>query len=106
MVAQWRVTTLRPRTSDEYGVLFTSLFSSEGIALGAVRGIAMSSVVPQVDRELREGCKRYFKADPLLLRARSQQLMEVRTERPNELGSDMLAAAIGARGKYGVPAIV
>ncbi len=106
MVAQWRVTTLRPRTSDEYGVLFTSLFSSEGIALGAVRGIAMSSVVPQVNRDLRDGCKRYFKVDPLVLSARTQQLMEVRTERPNELGSDMLAAAIGARGKYGVPAIV
>ena len=106
MVAQWRVTTLRPRTSDEYGVLFTSLFSSEGIALGAVRGIAMSSVVPQVNRDLRDGCKRYFKVDPLVLSASTQRLMEVRTERPNELGSDMLAAAIGARGKYGVPAIV
>ncbi|MGA3037351.1 MAG: type III pantothenate kinase [Vulcanimicrobiaceae bacterium] len=106
MVAQWRVTTLRSRTSDEYGVLFTSLFNSEGIALGAVRGIAISSVVPQVNRDLRDGCKRYFKADPLVLSARTQRLMEVLTERPNELGSDMLAAAIGARAKYGTPAIV
>ncbi|MGH7714617.1 MAG: type III pantothenate kinase [Vulcanimicrobiaceae bacterium] len=106
MIAQWRVTTLRPRTSDEYGVIFTSLFNTEGIALSAVRGIAISSVVPQVNRDLREGCKRYFKLDPLVLSARTQQLMEVRTEHPNELGSDMLAAAIGARGKYSVPAIV
>jgi type III pantothenate kinase len=106
MVAQWRVTTIRPRTGDEYGVLFTSLFASEGIALGAVRGIAMSSVVPQVNRDLRDCCRRYFKSDPLMLNARAQHLMEVRTERPNELGSDMLAAAIGAREKYGVPAIV
>ncbi|MBV8424759.1 MAG: type III pantothenate kinase [Candidatus Eremiobacteraeota bacterium] len=106
MVAEWRVTTARRRTSDEYGVLFTALFNEAGIALGAVRGIAMSSVVPQADRDLRDGCKRYFKSDPLVLRARTQRVMEVRTERPNELGSDMLAAAIGARGKYGVPAIV
>jgi type III pantothenate kinase len=106
MVAQWRATTMRPRTSDEYGVLFTSLFNSEGIALGAVRGIAISSVVPQVNRDLGECCKRYFKTDPLMLSARNQHLMEVHTERPNDLGSDMLAAAIGARGKYGIPAIV
>ena len=106
MVAQWRVTTLRPRTSDEYGVLFTSLFNSEGIMLDAVRGIALSSVVPQVNRDLRDGCKRYFKTDPIVLSAKTQRLMDVRTERPNELGSDMLAAAIGARGKYGAPVIV
>jgi type III pantothenate kinase len=106
MVAEWRVTTERRRTSDEYGVLFTALFNEAGIALGAVRAISMSSVVPQVDRDLRDGCKRYFKVDPLVLSARSQRIMEVRTERPTDLGSDMLAAAIGARGKYGVPAIV
>ena len=106
MVAEWRVTTVRPRTSDEYGVLFAALFNEAGIALGAVRAIAMSSVVPQVDRDLREGCKRYFKVDPAVLDGKSQAVMEVRTERPTELGADMLAAAIGARGKYGAPAIV
>lgn len=106
MVANWRVTTARRRTSDEYGVLFTALFNEAGIPLGAVRAIALSSVVPQADRDLRDGCKRYFKADPLVLGAKTQNVMEVRTERPNELGADMLAAAIGARGKYGVPAIV
>ena len=106
MVAEWRVTTVRRRTSDEYGVLFAALFNEAGIALGAVRAIAMASVVPQVDRELREGCRRYFKTDPLVLSGRSQRVMEVRTDRPAELGADMLAAAIGARGKYGLPAIV
>ena len=106
MVADWRVTTVRTRTYDEYGVLFAALFNEAGIALGAVRAIAMSSVVPQADRDLRQGCKRYFKIEPLLLSARTQKVMEVRTDRPTELGSDMLASAIGARGKYGIPAIV
>ncbi|MBV8601790.1 MAG: type III pantothenate kinase [Candidatus Eremiobacteraeota bacterium] len=106
MVGEWRVTTVRRRTSDEFGVLFAALFNEAGIALGAVRAIAMSSVVPQVDRDLRDGCKRYFKCEPLVLSAKTQTVMEVRTERPAELGADMLAAAIGARAKYGAPAIV
>jgi len=106
MTAQWRVTTARRRTSDEFGVLFAALFNETGIALGAVRAIAISSVVPQSDRDLRDGCRRYFKTDPIWLRGRDQNVMPVRTERPTELGADMLAAAIGARGKYGAPAIV
>ena len=106
MVAQWRVTTVRRRTSDEYGVLFAALFNEAGISLGAVRAIAMSSVVPQVDRDLRDGCVRYFKSEPLMLRGKDQTVMEVRTERPTDLGADMLSAAIGARGKYGKPLVV
>ena len=106
MAAEWRITTIRTRTYDEYGVLFTALFKESGIPLSAVRAIAMSSVVPPADRDLREGCKRYFKADPLVLSAKTQHVMDVRTERPTELGSDMLAAAIGARGKYGTPLVV
>ena len=106
MVANWRITTVRRRTYDEYGVIFATLFNEAGIALGAVRAISMSSVVPQANRDLREGCKRYFKVDPLVLSARSQRVMEIRTERPGELGSDMLAAAIGARGKFGAPLVV
>jgi pantothenate kinase type III len=30
MIANWRVTTLRSQTVDEYGVLFRNLFSSPG----------------------------------------------------------------------------
>lgn len=106
LVAQWRVTTVRRRTADEFGVLFAALFNEANIALGAVRSIALASVVPQIDRNLREGCRRYFKADPVALRSGQQAIMEIRTDRPAELGADMLAAAIGARTKYGTPAIV
>jgi type III pantothenate kinase len=106
LVGTWRVTTVRRRTSDEYGVLFGALFHEANIPLGAVRSIAISSVVPQIDRFLREGCQRYFNTVPLALRAADQRVMEVRTDRPAELGSDMLAAAIGARARYGTPLVV
>ena len=106
MVAPWRVSTVKHRTSDEFGVLLAALFNEADIALGAVRAIAISSVVPQSDRDLRDGCLRYFKTEPIWLRGKNQTVMEVRTERPTELGADMLAAAIGARGKYGTPTIV
>jgi type III pantothenate kinase len=101
----WRVATTRTRTADEFGVLFRSLFRDGGIDTGAVTDIVVSSVVPQNDRALAEACHAYFGPDPVFFSAANQELIEVTTERPRELGSDLLAAAVAARELYGTPLI-
>jgi type III pantothenate kinase len=101
----WRVTTTRGQTADEFGVLFRALFQGAGVETGAVRAIVVSSVLPQNDRALGEACRTYFGPDPLFFSATNQQLMDVTTERPGELGSDLLAAAIAARELYGTPLV-
>jgi type III pantothenate kinase len=106
LIGNWRVTTARRRTSDEYGVLFQAFFSSASFALDGVAGIVVASVVPQVDRALFEGCRKYFGREPLAFTAATQTLMEVRTDRPRELGADLAAGAIGGVGVAGAPLIV
>jgi type III pantothenate kinase len=101
----WRVTTTRGQTADEFGVLFRALFAGAGVETGAVRAIVVSSVLPQNDRALAEACRAYFGPEPLFFSATNQQLMDVTTERPGELGSDLLAAAIAARELYGTPLV-
>jgi type III pantothenate kinase len=102
----WRVTTARQRSADELGVLFAGLFGSAGLALGDVSAIAVSSVVPQNDRALREACVQYFGCEPEFFTAANQDLIEIRTDRPKELGSDLAASALGARALHGAPVIV
>jgi type III pantothenate kinase len=102
----WRVETTRRRTADEFGVLFGALFRLAGLEAAAVSAIAVSSVVPQGDRALNEACGHYFKCEPAFFTAASQTLIEVTTERPRELGSDLLAAAVAARATYGAPLVV
>jgi len=103
----WRVTTARRRTSDEFGVLFAALFRRAEIPLTEVGAIVVSSVVPQNDRALREACDHYYGVEPNFFRAASQSLIEVATERPKELGSDLLAGALGAVEHHAmIPAIV
>lgn len=101
----WRVTTTRGQTADEFGVVFRALFRGAGLDTGEVRAIVVSSVVPQNDRALGEACRSYFGPDPVFFSSANQQLMQVTTERPNELGSDLLAAAIAARELYGTPLV-
>jgi type III pantothenate kinase len=105
LVGTWRVTTARRRTADEFGVLFSAFFSAARFAIADVEAIVVSSVVPVVDRPLGEGCEKYFEVKPLFFTAANQHAIAVKTDRPREAGSDLIAAAIGAVHFVGAPAI-
>ena len=46
LIANWRLTTARVQTVDEYGVLTRNLFTIAGLDGSAIRGVIISSVVP------------------------------------------------------------
>jgi type III pantothenate kinase len=106
LVRTWRIQTALRRTADEFGVLFSSLFALAGVDMTDVDAIAISSVVPQGDAALAAGCRHYFAAEPEFFAAATQTIIEVTTERPKELGSDLLAAAIAGKETYGTPLVV
>src|SRR5215213_6071529 len=55
LMAQWRLTTERTRTSDEYGVQARSLFELAGIDFKDIDAIVIASVVPSLNETLRRG---------------------------------------------------
>ena len=102
----WRIGTARARTADEFGVLFETLFRSAGLDPTAVRAIAISSVVPQSDLALAEASRAYFSCEPAFFAAATQTMIDVTTERPKDLGADLLAAAVAGKVLHGTPLIV
>ena len=94
------------RTADEYGVFFTQLFATASIKVSEIDAVVIASVVPKLDPVLAAVCKRFFNVAPLFLEPQKQSMMTVRTDRPAEVGADLVAAAIGGREKYGAPLIV
>ena len=60
----WRIACNKTYTSDEYGLILTGLFARAGVDMGAVEGIAMSSVVPTINFTLEHMCKNYFRKTP------------------------------------------
>ena len=102
----WRFGTSRRRTADEFGLLFATLFQFANLASERIGAIAISSVVPQTDASLALACRSYIGCDPLVFAAATQSVIAVTTERPRELGSDLLAAAIAGRAGYGAPLVV
>ena len=105
LAGTWPITTAPRRTADEYGILFSSFFSAANFPIAEVSAIVVSSVVPVVERPLLEGCEKYFGVKPLTFTSAKQTILPIRTDRPAEVGADLIAAAIAARELVGAPSI-
>ncbi len=101
----WRIATSKTYTSDEYGLILTGLFARAGVDMGAVEGIAMSSVVPTINFTLEHMCKNYFRKTPMMVAPGIKTGINIKYENPRELGSDRIANAVAAYEFYGGPCI-
>lgn len=106
LLRTWRLRTDRRRTSDEFGIVFAQLLSTAHIQTKAIDRIVVSSVVPFLDTTLTQACAAYFDREPVFFKTARQQLIVVTTERPAEVGTDMVVAALGGKVNYGAPLIV
>ncbi|MDP9017761.1 MAG: type III pantothenate kinase [Candidatus Eremiobacteraeota bacterium] len=106
LLYMWRVTTEARRTADEYGVFLTQLFVTQKIQTRDVTAVVISSVVPKLDQTIGDACRRFVGAKTEFLKSHQQSLMPIATERPSEVGADLVAMSLGARKLYGAPLIV
>ena len=106
LAANWRVTTHRTQTVDEYGVLFLNIFNMNGMAPSQVKHIIVSSVVPPVEATLREVCESYFHIEPMFVEPGIKTGMPVLQDNPADLGADRLVNAIAAFQRFGGPCII
>jgi type III pantothenate kinase len=99
-VAQWRSATESTRTADEYAVWLSQLLTMQGLALGALTGCIISSVVPQSIFNLRNLARRYLKVEPLVIGENAELGVIIRIDKPSEAGADRLVNAVGAHVQY------
>jgi type III pantothenate kinase len=106
LVADWRITTHKNQTSDEYGVLFLSLFAMRQIDVSKITAIVVSSVVPPLDSTIRRLCERYFSLRPMFVEPGIKTGMPLLVDNPAELGADRIVNGVAAFARYGGPIIV
>jgi len=104
--ANWRVSTQRTQTADEYGILIANLLTGENLQMKNVDAVIIASVVPPLDSTLRQFCERYLHAKPMFIEPGVKTGMPILTDNPSEVGADRVANCIGAFEKYGGPCIV
>src|SRR5260370_16745669 len=101
LIANWRLTTARERTVDEYGVLTRNLFTLAGLDQNAITGVIISSVVPPVNRTLAEMSRAYFGKKALFVELGVKTGMAVLVDNPSEVGADRIVNGVAAFHGYG-----
>ena len=106
LIANWRLTTARQQTIDEYGVLTRNLFTLAGLDRDAIGGVIISSVVPPVNWTLAEMSRIYFGKKALFVEMGVKTGMAVLVDNPLEVGADRIVNGVAAFHKYGGSCIV
>lgn len=102
----WRIATPVQRTLDELRMVVRGLFALDGVDVGAVTGVAVSSVVPPIDGLFREVIERLFGVKPLFVEPGVKTGLPVLTDNPSEVGADRIVNCVAAFERYGGPTIV
>jgi type III pantothenate kinase len=115
LTAHWRIATSQKQTADEYGVLLRQLFATCGLEPSAVHGLIVASVVPPMERMLREMSERYVGergggpkggVKALFIEPGIKTGMPVHYDNPAEVGADRIVNAVAAYEKFKQACIV
>ncbi len=106
LVANWRLTTARDRTIDEYGILTRDLFTLAKLKPDEIGGVIISSVVPPLNSTLAGMAERYFGRKALFVEPGVKTGMSILVENSYEVGADRIVNGVAAFQKYGGPCIV
>jgi type III pantothenate kinase len=106
LIANWRLTTARDQTVDEYGILTRDLFTIAKLDPHEIHGVIISSVVPPLNSTLAGMAERYFHTQALFVEPGIRTGMPVHYDNPQEVGADRIVNSIAAYTKYGGPCIV
>ena len=106
LIANWRLTTARAQTVDEYGVLTRNLFSLAGLNQETITGVMICSVVPNLNWTLAEMSRIYLGKQALFLEMGVKTGMSVHVDNPMEVGADRIANGVAAFHQFGGPCVV
>jgi type III pantothenate kinase len=106
LIANWRLTTARSQTVDEYGVLARNLFSLAGLNQEMITGVIISSVVPPLNWTLGEMSRLYLGKKALFVEPGVKTGMSVHVDNPMEVGADRIVNGVAAFHQFGGPCVV
>jgi type III pantothenate kinase len=100
LVRNWRLSTDKSRTSDEYAVLLHSLFAQAGLDFTSVSATIISSVVPPLTSVMEAISRDLFHLTPFVVGPGIKTGMPIQYDNPREVGADRIVNAVAGFEKH------
>ncbi len=94
------------RTELEYIMSFQCMFDMHGYQISEVEGAIISSVVPPVTNVLKTAVRRLISKDAIVIGPGVKSGLNIATDNPAQVGSDLVANAVSAIKQYEAPMII
>ena len=106
LLRNWRISTDKSKSADEYGILFNNLLVLTGIGLANITDIIISSVVPTLTGVLERLSLNYFGIKPHLVGPGIKTGMPIHYDNPKEVGADRIVNAVAGYEKFKTSLII
>jgi type III pantothenate kinase len=100
LLVEWRLSTDAKKTADEYGIQVMQLFYQRNIGTELIRGVIISSVVPNIMYSIEHMIRKYFKLTPMVVGPGIKTGINVKYDNPKEVGADRIVNAVSAHEIY------
>ena len=100
LIRNWRLSTDKSRTSDEYGVLLHSLFASASLDFDIIYAAIISSVVPPLTGVMEAISHDFFGLTPYVVGPGIKTGMPIHYDNPREVGADRIVNAVAGYEKH------
>lgn len=105
IVSVWKLMTTQQKTSDELSILITAWFLQNEFDIQKVKGVVISSVVPNVMHSFVNAIHKTFDMSPLIVRAGVKTGVFIQVDDPREVGADRIADVVAGYYLYGGPCL-
>lgn len=101
-----RLTTNTAQTADEYSMKIEGVLRLHHLDCSQIHGVIFSSVVPQLNRALKNAVKHLFGVEPLVVGPGIKTGLAIRCDTPSSVGGDLICACVAALNLYGSPCLI
>lgn len=101
-----RLTTNKNSTELEFAVIFKNALEMYSINPREITGSVISSVVPSITETVRSAVKKITGTDSMIISPKIKTELNICTDSPEELGSDLLVDAVAGISEYSLPLVI
>ncbi len=105
-LGQWRLSTNRERTAEEYAAFLIQLMRLKGFAPEGVSAVVIASVVPPAVAPLRRMSAEFFGCTAFVVGEDLDYPIRIALPNPGEVGADRVVNAVAAIKRYAPPLVI